>query len=80
VVRPRSIARKAGLVDRIVLDSLRGQSRRQREVDLRSNGDVEVVGEDIQHHICDDLGDISVGKAMLPQSGNIGIGDLTTLP
>ncbi len=49
------------------------------KVDRHVEGDVDVVGEEIQGDMRHDLDNLLVAEAVLPQAGDVGIADLGAL-
>lgn len=53
--------------------------RNLRKIHWHIQGNIDVVGKQVQSHMRDDLNHLLVAKTDLVQAGNVGIADLRTL-
>ena len=67
-----------GLVDKS-LSSFSLLSSDDREIDLGLLGDVEIIRQDVDRHMCDDFGNLRLRKPCLLHLAEIGVADVSTL-
>jgi hypothetical protein len=49
-----------------------------REIDLGLHGDVKIIRQDVDRHMCDDFGNLRLRKPCLLQPAKIGVADAST--